>query len=327
MPLKAIALAATALFCSRPAMAVDRLTLYAGESKVIAEEGAGKLLVGNKAVVDAKVLSSDEVLLNGKSVGMTSLMVWDRHGEKHSYEIEVLAGSLKKTLIEIDVQVLEISDAANWDVGIDWAAALAGQAPLAAGLPGAPTQVLEQNPGLLTLGTFARGPLGARLDLLVQKNKARVVAKPRLMTVSGSSARFLSGGQVPVAQQDDKGRASTQYKDYGVSLDIKPTADEEGNVNASIRAEMSDIDPTNSVTVGGGVLPAIKTRWVETNIFVKKDGTLVIAGLLQETEGKVTKGVPLLSEIPVLGELFKHTDYVRKNSELVIFVSPKVLGL
>ena len=315
------------LLAAAPLRAVDRLTLYAGESKIIPMDGARKILVGNPAILEAKRLSDEELLLNGKAVGLTSVTVWDRLDQKKSYEIEVLASGLKKTLIEVDVQVLEITDSANWDVGIDWAGALAGQAPLAPGLPGAPTQVLEQNPGLLTLGSFARGPLGARLDLLVQKNKARLVAKPRLMTVSGSSARFLSGGQVPVAQQDDKGRASTQYKDYGVSLDIKPTADEEGNVNASIRAEMSDIDPANSVTVGGGVLPAIKTRWVETNIFVKKDGTLVIAGLLQESEGKVTNGVPLLSEIPVLGELFKHTDFTRKNSELVIFVTPKVLGL
>jgi len=327
MRLQVIALGFILLLCARRVHAVDRLTLYAGESKVVPEEGARKVLVGNKGVLEAKVLSDDELLLNGKATGLTSLMVWDRHGVKHAYEIEVLAGGLKKTLIEIDVQVLEISDSANWDVGLDWAAAMAGQSPLAPGLPGAPTQVLEQNPGLLTFGTFARGPLGARLDLLLQKNKARVVAKPRLLTVSGGNAKFLSGGQVPVAQQDGQGRASTQYKDYGVSLDISPKADEDGNVNADIRAKMSDIDPTNSITVGGGVLPAIKTRWVQTTIFVKKDGTLVIAGLLQETEGKVTRGIPLLSEIPLLGELFKHTDSVRKNSELVIFVTPKVLGL
>jgi pilus assembly protein CpaC len=254
-------------------------------------------------------------------------MVWDRLGQKKPFEIEVLSGGVKRTLIQVDVQVLEIAGSTNWDVGLDWAGALAGQAPLAAGLPGAPLQILEQNPSLLSLGTFQRGPLGARLDLLVQKNKARIIAKPRLMTVSGSSAKFLSGGQVPVAQQDDKGRASTQYKDYGVSLDITPKADEEGNVNATIRVEMSDIDPANSITVGGGVLPAIKTRWVETTIFVKKDGTLVIAGLLQEKTGKVTRGIPLLSDIPLLGELFKHTDSTHQTSELVVFVTPKVLGL
>jgi pilus assembly protein CpaC len=307
--------------------ALEHVTLYAGESKVLASEGARKLLVGNAGVLEAKTLSEDEVLLNGRSQGQTSLIVWDRLGQKKSYEVEVLGGSFKHTLIQVDVQVLEIADSSNWDLGLDWAAALAGQAPLAAGLPGAPTQILEQSPGLLHFGSFERGPLNARLDLLLQKNKARIVAKPRLMALSGSSAKFLSGGQVPVAQQDDKGRASTQYKDYGVSLEITPKADEEGNVNASLRVEMSDIDPANSVTVGGGVLPAIKSRWVETTIFVKKDGTLVIAGLLQESNGKVTRGLPLLSEIPLLGELFKHTDISRKSSELVVFVSPKVLGL
>jgi pilus assembly protein CpaC len=322
-----ILLTVSLLALNRATWAVDHITLYAGESKVLPSEGARKLLVGNPALLEAKNLSEDEVLLNGKAAGLTSLMVWDRLGQKKNYEVEILSGGVKRTLIQVDVQVLEIADNSNWDVGLDWAGALAGQAPLAAGLPGAPTQILEQNPGLLSFGAFQRGPISARLDLLVQKNKARIVAKPRLMTVSGSSARFLSGGQVPVAQQDDKGRASTQYKDYGVSLDITPKADEDGNVNASIRVEMSDIDPANSITVGGGVLPAIKTRWVETSIFVKKDGTLVIAGLLQEKNGKVTRGIPLLSEIPLLGELFKHSDVTRQTSELVVFVTPKVLGL
>jgi pilus assembly protein CpaC len=311
----------------RPLSALERITLYAGESKIVAIDGARRVLIGNPLLLETRTLSEEELLLTGKAAGLSSLMVWDRLGEKKAFEIEVLGSDLKRILIEVDVQVLEIADGVNWDLGLDWAGAMAGQAPLAPGLPGAPTQVLEQSPGLLTFGAFQRGPIGARLDLLVQKNKARLVAKPRLMTVSGGSAKFLSGGQVPVAQTDTLGHAHVDYKDYGVSLDISPKADEEGNVNATIRAEMSDIDPANSVSLAGGVLPAIKTRWVETTIFVKKDGTLVIAGLLQENDGKVTAGIPLLSEIPVLGELFKHSDITHKTTELVIFVTPKVLGL
>jgi pilus assembly protein CpaC len=314
------------LLSYRPLQAVERITLYVGESKVLPVEGAHKIVVGNPLLMDARSLSDQELLLTSKAAGLSSLLFWDDLGEKKAYEVEVLSNAVKRTLIEVDVEVLEIADGANWDLGLNWADIMAGQPPLAPGLPGAPTQVLEQSPGLLSFGAFQRGPLGARLDLLVQQNKARIVARPRLMTVSGGSAKFLSGGQIPVAQQDTLGHTHTEYKDYGVSLDISPKADDDGNVNATIRAEMSDIDPANSVTLAGGVLPAIKTRWVETTIFVKKDGTLVIAGLLQENDGKVTAGIPLLSLIPVLGELFKHTEITHKTTELVIFVTPKVLG-
>lgn len=307
--------------------AAERLTLYAGESRMLDLAGAKRLVVGDPSVLDARAMDEAQILVSGRKPGLTSLLAWDRLGKERAWEIEVLAAGLRKAMVEIDVQVLEISSGSGWDVGLDWAGTLQGQAGALAGVPASPAAVLEASPPpLLSFGSFQRGPISARLDLLVQQNKARVLAKPRLVTVSGGKARFLSGGQIPVAQVDNSGHSSTQYKDYGVSLDIEPKADEDGNVNAQVRAELSDIDPANSVSLGnGGVLPAIKSRWVETNIFVKRDSTLVLAGLLQEQQGHVTKGVPLLSQIPLLGELFKHHEITRRNSELVIFLTPKVL--
>jgi pilus assembly protein CpaC len=314
------------LFAALPLRAVERLTLYAGESKVLDLAKPQRLIVGDKALLEARALDDAQVLVTAKAPGQTSLLVWDRVGQKQSYEVEVLNSGLRKALVEVDVQVLEIAAGTNWDLGLDYAGTVAGQATVA-GVPASPLGVLESSPPpLMNWGSFQRGPLSARLDLLVQKNKARVLAKPRLVTMSGGKARFLSGGQIPVAQADRDGRTSTQYKDYGVSLEVAPKADEDGNVNADVRAELSDIDAANSVSIGnGGVLPAIKSRWVETSIFVKKDSTLVLAGLLQETQGTVTAGVPVLSEIPLLGELFKHHKIEDRQTELVIFLTPKVL--
>jgi len=304
--------------------AADAVTLYVGESRLLDLENARKLVIGNGALLEAHTLDEHQVLLNGKAAGRTSLLAWDKLGQEHAYEVEVQPSALKRAMIEIDVQVLEIADGVQWDAGLDWAGALKGANGAAA--PATALSVLEQSPPLLNWGTFSRGPLSTRLDFLLQNNKARLLAKPRLVTVSGSKARFLSGGQVPVAVPDDKGRPSTQYKDYGISLDIQPKADEDGNVSAEVRAEMSDVDPANSVSIGnGGVLPAVKTRWVETSVFVRKDSTLVLAGLLHEEEGAVTVGLPLLSQIPVLGLLFQHRESTIKKTELVIFLSPRVV--
>ena len=304
--------------------AADAVTLYVGESRLIDLENPKKLVIGNTALLEARALDEHQLLLNGKAPGRTSLLAWDKLGQEHAYEVEIQPSALKRAMVEIDVQVLEIADGVQWDAGLDWAGAMQGQSGAVA--PATPLSVLEQSPPLLSWGTFTRGPLSTRLDFLLQNNKARLLAKPRLVTVSGSKARFLSGGQIPVPLTDAQGRTNAQYKDYGISLDIEPKADEDGNVSADVRAEMSDVDPANSVSIGnGGVLPAIKIRWVETSVFVRKDSTLVLAGLLHEEEGLVTAGVPLLSQIPVLGLLFQHQESTTKKTELVIFLSPRVV--
>ncbi len=280
--------------------AAERLTLFTGESRIIPAERPLKALVGNKDVVDVRVLSSTELLVNGKQPGVTSLVVLGKGDERTSYEIEVSSAGIKKEMIEIDVQVLEISDSTGWDVGIDWPALMNGEAAVA-GMASSPLQLLEHaNPPVLAFGTFSRGPLNLVLQALIQKNKARLLAKPKLLTVSGGSAKFLSGGQIPVAHQDSQGHGNTEYKDYGVALAVQPKADEAGNISVTLRAEVSNIDAVNSVVLAGGILPALKTRWVDTTIYVKKNGTIVIAGMIQEEERKITSGIPILSSIPLL---------------------------
>ena len=160
----------------------------------------------------------------------------------------------------MDVQVLELTDATGWDAGIDWPALMNGQVGLPVGTASSPVQALEQaNPPLLAFGTFSRGPIDIALQALIQKNKGKLLAKPKLLTVSGGDAKFLSGGQIPVVHQDSQGRTNTEYKDYGVGLSVQPQADEDGNINATLRAEVSNIDPANSITLAGGVFPALKT--------------------------------------------------------------------
>lgn len=315
-----------ALLAATNLQGAERLLLFAGESKIIPALSSRKTVIGNHAVIEARKLSEEELLINARQPGLTSLVVWGPGEERTAYEIEVQASGLKKEMIEVDVQVLELSDAAGWDVGIDWPALMNGQVGALPGTAASPAQALEQsNAPLLAFGTFSRGSINIALQALVQKNKAKLLAKPKLLTVSGGSAKFLAGGEVPVVHVDNNGRINTEYKSYGVVLNIQPKSDEEGNINAAIRAEVSNIDGANSVQTANGLFPALKTRWVETSIYVKKNGTIVIAGMIAEEQSRVTKGVPLLSEIPVLGELFKLNRIINRTSELVIFVTPKVI--
>jgi Flp pilus assembly secretin CpaC len=295
----------------------ERLTLFSGESRILPVSNPKKILLGNRGVAEARLLSPEELLLNGKNPGLSSLVLLNAGGDKSSYEIEVQASGLKKEMIEVDVQVLELSEGSGLDLGLDWPALLES---------GAATVRERAAPPLLSFGTFERGPIELTLRALIEKDKARLLAKPKLLTVSGGSAKFLAGGQVPVPQTDSQGHISTDYKDYGVRLDIEPRSDEDGNIQAKLRAEVSGLDFANAVAGQGGTLqPAIKARWVETTIYVKKNGTIVIAGLIQEERRQLSRGLPLLSQIPLLGELFKLHRIETSLSELVIFVTPKVL--
>ncbi|MES2201926.1 MAG: pilus assembly protein N-terminal domain-containing protein [candidate division FCPU426 bacterium] len=318
-------IAVLSVFLAQNAFAAERITLYAGESRIVPAEKPIKTLIGNRQVADARVLSDSEILINGKQAGITSLVLLGQGDQRTTYELEVTSSDLKQEMIEVDVQVLEIADASGWDVGIDWPALMNGQIG-APGLATQPLQLLEQPaPPLKAFGTFSRGPINLALQALVQKNKAKLLAKPKLLTISGGSAKFLSGGQIPVAHQDTQGHSNTEYKDYGVALSVQPKSDREGNIRVTLRAEVSNIDGANSISMAGGILPALKTRWVDTTVYVKKNGTIVIAGMIQDEERKVTRGLPLLSSIPLLGELFKTHSSVKSTTELVIFITPRVI--
>lgn len=111
-----------------------------------------------------------------------------------------------------------------------------------------------------------------------------------------------------------------------MKLTIKPNIDGEGNIQSSLRAEVSGIDSQNGIALANTVVPALKTRWVETSVYMKSGSTLVIAGLIEEESQKLTSGIPVLSDIPILGELFRFTNDQRSDSELVIFVTPTLVG-
>ncbi len=306
----------------------ETVQLSIGESKVISVNSPQKVAVGDSKIADVQVLSEKEILLSAKGAGVTNLIVWNSEGKKETTEITVVTSSLEKVMVEIDVQVLEINRSQVQDLGIDWPTVIQGSGLNSAGIPSTPLAIQEQsNPPLFNWGTFQRGNVTALLDALVTKGYAKVLAKPKLLAVSGTQASFLAGGEVPIVNQDSQGHTSVTWKQYGVTLDIEPNADTLGNVNALVRAEVSNLDSANAVRLPNGTyMPAIRTRWAKTNVFVKKGGTLIMAGLIQEQEIYNTVGVPILSEIPLLGELFKTHHVEHPETELVIFVTPSIVG-
>jgi len=177
---------------------------------------------------------------------------------------------------------------------------------------------------MLGLGSAAMLTVGFSDVLAVEPKGDR--PKPKLLASNGKKASFLSGGEVPIVTVSTTGQASVSWKKYGVSLEIDPKLTKQNRIEAQIRAEVSNLDYANAVSVGTSVVPAVKTRWAETSINVEPDNTVVIAGLIENQEMKTISGVPVLSGIPLLGELFKSVTTSDRKTELVIFVTPKISG-
>jgi Flp pilus assembly secretin CpaC len=304
------------------------LRLTIGESKLLHVESAKKVAVGNPGVVDVTSVSDQEILISAKSAGNTSLIFISPSGDKETRAIMVSSHNLKKSMVEVGVEIMEIESQSALKAGLSWGSISNSGS---SGIPSITSNNLSVSenspPPLLTVGSLSRQALSANVQLLIERGKAKILAKPKLLAVSGEEASFLAGGEVPYVTENKLGSTNIQWKPYGVKLKIKPTIDGDGNISANLRAEVSGLDIQNGTAIGTGiVVPALKTRWVETAVYMKSGSTLVIAGLISEENQKLTSGIPLLSDIPIIGELFRFTDNRQSQTELVIFVTPSLVG-
>ena len=163
------------------------------------------------------------------------------------------------------------------------------------------------------------------ISLLKGQGLARILARPTLVAMSGQEASFLVGGQFPVPTTDEDGETKVDYKSYGVTLTFIPTVIGRETVNLKVKTGVSDIDYSVGVSSGGVAVPGLTSREADTSLQLKDGQTFAIAGLLKETVGSTVDKVPFLGDIPFLGILFRHKEYTKKEMELVIIVTPRLV--
>jgi pilus assembly protein CpaC len=175
---------------------------------------------------------------------------------------------------------------------------------------------------IFNLGSTAVSVL---IEALENKGLVRTLAEPNLVTVSGNEARFLAGGEVPIpfAASDS---ITVSYKPFGVQMQFTPTVIDGDLINLSLETEVSEIDFGNAVDFGSGPIPAFSVRRASTVVEMKDGVSIAIAGLLQDTFSDNISQLPWLGDVPILGSLFKSTNYARKQSELVIIVTPHLVN-
>ena len=165
---------------------------------------------------------------------------------------------------------------------------------------------------------------GAFLRMLRQEGAFRELAEPNLIAMNGSQASFLAGGEfpVPVLQVGSNNTGITiVWKEYGVRLNFKPTIIDENHIRLELEPEVSTIDFNNGVRFNGFVVPALRTRRAKTGVELRDGQSFALAGLLDNTETKTLSRIPLVSDIPILGALFKSKSFEKKETELMFIVT------
>jgi pilus assembly protein CpaC len=169
---------------------------------------------------------------------------------------------------------------------------------------------------------------GVVIQALQARNVAEILAEPNLMAISGQKATFLAGGEFPfpiVQSSTGLPVVTITFRPFGVKLDFTATVLDDNTIRLHVAPEVSTLDFANSLTLSGFTVPAISTRRAETEIELKDGQSFGIAGLLDRRATTQLSKVPGIGDIPVLGQLFRSRSINKTNTELLVFVTPRIV--
>jgi Flp pilus assembly secretin CpaC len=223
---------------------------------------------------------------------------------------------------KLQVQVVELNRNTLKAFGVTWGGGQVspGSPPLLNG--GVYNLQVITAPGV---GTNGLDLLVAQIQALEQNGLARILAEPSVVVLAGQSASLLLGGQVPIPISGPNGEVTLEYKDFGVILTAQPDYQEDGRIFLQITPEVSTLDFANAIKVNGFMIPALRVRRAQTVVSLLPTQTLVLGGLLQSQDSTLIQKLPLLGDLPIIGQLFRSTTFQHQDSDLVIFVTPVLI--
>lgn len=340
------------------AMGTTSLTLYDKGGRVLAvmdvavgpdaagyREQVGRLVPG--ANIDAQISGSSLILTGmANDPGAIDRAVQLAHTYAGANVVNMigLGGSQQ---VQLEVRFAEVRREIGEDIGVRGFGSRGGtNAAWGAGASVTPGQdgTARFNVGSILNGFGVLGTtfnaLGvdfeAYLNALENKGFAKTLASPTLVALSGETASFLAGGEfpIPVAQSGSNGGGagggggsasiSVEFKPFGVSLGFTPTVLGDGTINLKVEPEVSSIDPAASIQLNGISIPGLKTRRASTTLELRDGESFAIAGLLSQDFQDTINQVPLLGGIPILGALFRSTEFKKGETELLIIVTPRL---
>ena len=289
----------------------------------------------NRSIPGAKVFVSGgkaRLVLTGTIPSTTLAVQAEQIARSYSPKVDNLLLTPRPQQIDVDITVLEINKTDLKNLGVTFTSLLDSAASNPTGF------VIGQGaPGLLGVTPVNRAiqfqsPIQAAIRAEVTKGNARILSNPRTTVLSGRTATFKVGGEVPipgVSTLSGNGNATTSiiFKPFGILMDVTPVVSDDGVITAQVRTEVSQPDFTIGVVPpgGGGIIPGFSQRQAQTEVTIEPGGTLALGGLISNNITQTRREIPLLSRIPVLGALFTSKRFQKNETELVIFVTPRLL--
>lgn len=316
---------------------VSSLDLPVGRSFPIrADTTVTRVSIVNPAVADVVVVSDREVVINSIASGETDAIIWLANGSRTHYRISVHSPADRKQ-ISIAVHFAEVRRDALRELGVS---GLWRDQRTRAGTGIFRSDNVFDDEGRIQLpaatgfGTIlsdlGTNNLLAFLDAQEQRGNARLLANPSLLAGNKDSATFLAGGElpIPVVQSGTGGGAAgitLQYKEFGIRLKFVGEIISDSLIKLTVSPEVSSLDFANAITLQGFRVPAFRTRRIVSTLDVRRNNSFIISGMFAGEEENVRTGLPLLMNIPILGQLFSSTRWQRNESELVVVVTPDVV--
>ncbi len=340
--------------------------LVAGTSRIFSfSTSITRVSVANPRIADIQMVNPNQLMLIGAQPGLTTLALWDMWGQFQERQVRVEKESHEQVLLNVVVAQINRTKLENQGIDLAAATngiSLSGL-PGNVATPYSPIIPLNIFPSLgpspLTGVSSATTPLGLQgtmgpggtLTPLLLSNKityalatsngpfqsneffqflethelARILAEPRILANSGEEAKFLSGGEIPIVIAQAL-NTSIVFKQFGTSVVFVPTVIGDDEIELVVKPEVSQPDYTQGVQMFGFNVPAFITQRAETQVRMKNNQTLIIAGLIQDSIQQTVNKVPYVGDVPFAGAFFRNTSYSRIKTELMITVTPQLVS-
>ncbi len=190
------------------------------------------------------------------------------------------------------------------------------------GIPNVNLPLANATSAITVVKSWATGAVGLELQAMQEQNRGKIISSPRVLTQDRREATIKSGTEIPYQESSSSGATTVSFKEAVLALTVTPQITPDGNVIMDISLNKDSVD-TNCTVLG---TPCISTKSLDTRAMVEDGGTIILGGIYEEENGNIVSKVPLLGDIPVVGNLFKSTSRNTEKRELLIFITPRIMG-
>jgi len=337
----ATALVASLLLIATPAMAdADRVSVAPGEQHVLTfMKPLEKLSVSNPDVVSVTATGKQEVLVTAEAQGSAIVRAWlkgETSPRQTNFQVSDLLGAKNPLPMQVqtDIRVVEVNRSELNTLGVYYSRLFNGGnnsvtiAPPGGGARGfGPPGSAAEGLGAEGFNLFSFGSSSLSIiNALESGGFAYTLAEPSLVSLSGQTATFLSGGEFPIPVSSRDGDIQIEFKEFGVSLALTPTVVSEDQIILKVAPEVSELDFSSGVATGGVAVPGLRIRRTETMVSMASGESFIISGLVSRSTTNTSDRLPGLGNIPILGAFFRSDRIASEDKELIMVVTPRLVS-